>query len=584
MIRSGTDWTENDRRTFSFGDIEQHLDGVRCVGFDVFDTLLLRMFMRPTDLFSYVEEKESAPGFRRERISAEKRARMRIHKETDIDGIYSVIDEKYRHLKDREIETELRYCFADPCMKEIYDRIVGLGIDAVMISDMYLPKECIAGMLEKNGYSGYKKIYVSNEHGTNKHSGGLFNIVLRDLGLRPDEMLFIGDDPHSDSRMPMKLGIRSVRFTSARDRYAASHRKEMRILRKGCAESSVIVSLDMLRWLRSPFDDYWHEIAYRFGGPVSSFFMQFMILNMNKNVGTILFIARDGYNLQKIYNILSDGPLNNHYVYASRQFAMIFGNSASNKDRPRCILEHFSGSKEIRELGIPDNPSDKDVAAFVNDNQKEFGELLDAERLRYSEYIRNKVGNDGDVLVVDATTKRFSSQRLIEGALGNERRVTGCYYNLLARSDTENIAYADRSNGIINWTKVNVPEFFLGSPEAPVTDMTADGTPIFQKEIHEQERFRMSIYDRITKGEIEYANDLKAIFGDDIPSIGYKVVDRWMKALVRTRHPGKEHISEIQWAPDTMHTRYRGLVFGPKDLLYKMANMLGDLKWRIRSR
>jgi len=54
-----------------FKDIEPLLDGIKCIGFDVFDTLILRPFMKPADLFSYLEDKESAEGFRRERVNAE---------------------------------------------------------------------------------------------------------------------------------------------------------------------------------------------------------------------------------------------------------------------------------------------------------------------------------------------------------------------------------------------------------------------------------------------------------------------------------------------------------------------------------
>jgi predicted HAD superfamily hydrolase len=449
---------------------------------------------------------------------------------------------------------------------------------------MYLSGECISEMLTKNGYSGYGKIYVSNEHRANKHSGKLFNIVVNDLGIRNDEMLFIGDNLHSDHRIPMSLGIMSIRYASAKERYAASHKREMGLLRKGCVGSSVIISMDMMRWLRAPFDNYWYEIAYRFGGPVSSFFIRFMTSQITENIGTILFIARDGYNLQKVYGILENDPLNNHYVYASRLFSMIFGDGADNKYRPKGLIEHFSGAEEMKDIKISDGTSGKDHAKCLAENSETFEKLLETERSRYSGYIHSKTTDEGVVLVVDATTKNFSSQNLIQKALGKDRDVIGCYYNLLAHGDQEHFAYADRSRKILNWTEVNVTEFFLGSPEAPVSDLTADGVPIFQKDVHDHELFRMSIYDRITEGELDYATDLRTMFGDDIPNVDHKVIDRWMKILVKNGPSGGEHISKIHWAPDTMHTRYRSLVFVPKEIPYKLADMFSDLKWRLRSK
>lgn len=566
-----------------FEDIEPFLDGIECVGFDVFDTLVLRPFMRPTDLFLYLEEKESAPGFHKERMAAERRARKEIRNEIGIDEIYSVMDGRFLHLKEKEIAAECRLSFADPDMKRIYDRIVGLGMKVVFVSDMYLSNGTITEILCKCGYSGH--LYVSNEYGMNKHSGELFGAVLDDLGLRPEEVLFIGDNRRSDHRVPLGLGIRSIRYVPAKERYAGSHPKEMSFLRKGCLGSSVIVSMDMLKWLRGPSDEgYWYDIAYRFGGPVSSFFAIFMMSMIDSAVGTILFISRDGYNLQKIYMILSDDPLENHYVYASRLFTIIFGkDSPDNRDGGRCLFEHLSDTEDLREIGLPDGLSRADLFKDPAENPDLAKRLMRRKRERYSEYLLDRVGG-GDVLIVDATTKRFSSQNLIQDVLGPERRVVGCYYNILTTEGPEHYAYADRSGKIATWTKINVSEFFLSSPEAPVTDLSPDGSPVFQKDIPEPELFRMKIYGDVTRGELDYAHDLKTVFGKDLPEIDHKALDGWIGVLVRERPYGNEHISDIRWAPDTMHRRYRSLVFGPEEVPYKLMNMLSDLIWRIRSK
>jgi len=295
-----------------------------------------------------------------------------------------------------------------------------------------------------------------------------------------------------------------------------------------------------------------------------------------------LFISRDGYNLQKIYNALSTDPIENHYIYASRLFATIFGDDVyDGKDRARCLLEHFSDDEEVMVIGIPEDPSDKDYEGCLNDNADLFEDLLKREHDRYSEYLKAKVGK-GDILLVDVTTLKFSSQRFIQDMLGKTRRVVGCYYNLLANCDAEYYAYADRSKSKLRWNEVNVSEFFLGSPEPPVSDITADGTPIFQSDIHGSELFRMSIYDNITRGELDYAEDMKAMFGDEMPKIGHKVLDRWIKVLVGDRSSADpEHLRKIQWAPDPMHTRYRSLLFGPKEAIYMLADKFGDLLWRI---
>jgi len=541
-------------RKLTFEDIKRQLDGVKCIGFDVFDTLLLRPFMRPTDLFRYIEERELSSGFGAARTEAERRARREVRNEIDLDEIYSILDKKYLHLKDIEIETEYDLSIADADTKNLYDKAVELGIDIVVISDMYLSNEYISRMLEKNGYSGYRKLYVSNEHDTNKQSGGLYKVVLNDLGIKADEFLFIGDNPSSDRRVPAGIGIRTVKYVSSKERYAASHKREMGFLRReGSLAGSVIVAVDMLGWLgRSSNNGYWNDIGYRFGGPVASFFTHFMISHISDQVKTIFFIARDGWNLQKVYRILCDEPVDDHYVYASRLFTLLFGEDIADS---------------------------KDMGAALPGPLSE--EVLKKERARYSEYILGKA-KKGDVFVVDVTTMKYSSQKLVQQALGKERRVIGCYYNLLAHSDLEYLAYADRCGNLLNWTEVNVPEFFLGSPEGPIIDIDADGGPIFQKDIHEEELFRMSIYDKVTNGETDYAKDLKKIFGRGIPNADSKTIDKWMRVLVRTPSSGEDHISQIRWAPDTMHAKYRSLVFGPEEVPYMLTVRLKDLLCRIK--
>ncbi|MCL2607812.1 MAG: hypothetical protein FWD92_04595 [Methanomassiliicoccaceae archaeon] len=570
-----------------FEDIEPLLGGVKCFGFDVFDTLILRPFMRPDDLFSYLEDRESAEGFKKERINAERRARREIHEEAGIDEIYSLMDRKFMRMRDPEIEAERRLTFADPHMKELYDRVIALGIDVIMISDMYLPEDSIVHILEKNGYTGYRKVYVSNECRRNKHSGKLFDVVLEDMKIRPEEMFFIGDNAHSDHKVPMDLGIKAVRYVPAKERYARLHKNEMRFYNgRRCFGSSVIVGLDMLRWVREPCHDYWYDIAYRFGGPVSSFFTRFIISNITKDTGTILFISRDGYNLQKIYEILSGDPIDNHYVYASRMFAVIFGgNITDNKDCAECLFEHFSDAEDIKMLGLPETLSVNDRLAIIRDNTEIFKRLLEKERERYSEYLSGKVCRNGDILLVDVTTKKYSSQRLIHKMLWPRHRITGCYYNLLAHGNFEHSAYADRSGFGLNWNEVNISEFFLGSPEAPVSDVTADGVPVFRKDIDESELFRMSIYENVTRGELDYAADLKAVFTDDIPNIRSDVLDGWIRGLVKDKGSyGPGRLSDIRWAPDTMHNRYRSLIFGPKEVPYMLMDKLKDLIYRIKTK
>ncbi|MBO5599516.1 MAG: hypothetical protein J5897_00555, partial [Candidatus Methanomethylophilus sp.] len=115
------------------------------VAFDVFDTLITRPFMRPTDLFLFMEAEYQAEGFAKARVLAEKLARKEIRQEVNLDEIYSLMDGKYRSLEEKEIELETEFSVADPYAKALYESVLAQGKRVILVSDMYLPESVLRG-------------------------------------------------------------------------------------------------------------------------------------------------------------------------------------------------------------------------------------------------------------------------------------------------------------------------------------------------------------------------------------------------------------------------------------------------------
>ena len=55
--------------------IKKEIDKHKVISFDIFDTLLLRPYINPTDLFLHLEKLEGIDGFYTARLLAEKQAR-----------------------------------------------------------------------------------------------------------------------------------------------------------------------------------------------------------------------------------------------------------------------------------------------------------------------------------------------------------------------------------------------------------------------------------------------------------------------------------------------------------------------------
>jgi HAD superfamily hydrolase (TIGR01549 family) len=85
------------------------------------------------------------------------------------------------------------------------------GFRIVLVSDFYLPGRCFIEMLANLGLSGqFDRIFVSADHGLAKSSGRLYEKMCADLRCQPDELLMIGDNPHSDVARAREKGLRCL--------------------------------------------------------------------------------------------------------------------------------------------------------------------------------------------------------------------------------------------------------------------------------------------------------------------------------------------------------------------------------------
>lgn len=209
-------------------------DEVEVLSFDIFDTLITRPFLDPTDvylmvgkyvntLYPYIQE----DSFKRMRMAAERQARSRIKRQDillsdiyeDFSTLYNIPIEDARKIEEKEIECELKYCTARKTAKELYEYALHVGTRVIITSDMYLPKDVIEKILAKNGFEGHEHLYLSSEVGLLKSSGDLFKYVINDLGINPNKMLHIGDTWSTDIIQAQNKGIQTHFFPKAVEVY-----------------------------------------------------------------------------------------------------------------------------------------------------------------------------------------------------------------------------------------------------------------------------------------------------------------------------------------------------------------------------
>lgn len=197
---------------------------ITVLSFDIFDTLVVRPFLTPTDLFNLLSEYaneiiglKDIVKFKDLRIDAESQVRkISSREEISIDEIYEFMSlsgtytiEQLNKIKNYEKELEIRYCSCRQFVKSLYELACYLQKRVIAISDMYLDKETLTKILEKSGFNQLEDIFVSSEYRQTKWSGKLFRSAIKNMRCKPAEVLHLGDNPYSDVEIPKKLGMKS---------------------------------------------------------------------------------------------------------------------------------------------------------------------------------------------------------------------------------------------------------------------------------------------------------------------------------------------------------------------------------------
>lgn len=556
--------------------IEKLIKNVDVVSFDIFDTLLFRPYVRPIDLFLHIEKHYNAPFFMTCRVAAEWNVRQKNPAKQDItfDEIYEEIDGCFKHLKSIELDWERMVLRQNPEMKEIWDFARENGKKIVVASDMYLPTEFIADVLDKNGFGNYDKLYVSGDINQTKARGILFDTIIRDMGVPANKILHIGDNKKSDYKRPREHGLRAYLYPHLVKTFLKNNVRMAKFYRKQDDNlgASILVAIMAMRDQVERMGvavakNYWEKLGYEYGGPVIYGYTRWIEQTaQNQGIDHLMFVARDGYSLQRVFNTFNN-TIKNSYVYAPRFLNLICRLDYWKKDTKQsgAIIEYFrTKDKRIEKLaGATQLQKWSDYHEFIQNNIDIFGELAGAERDNYKAYLLKNATATDKIAVVDTITARFSSQKLIQDIIGNTTPafywsvLKGAYegvykYNQFIENNRE-IKYVFTKN----W---DFMEFLMTAPEYPIKNLTNDGLPIYDPNPTDAEKFRREIYPDVSNGAVAFANDIKQWFnGADIYLDGATLV-RWVNCLcdnpTKTDH---KNMANIKHAYDSAHSDYQPL-------------------------
>lgn len=312
MIKSLVKDILDDVQTISYKDLEGRLKKYDEVSFDIFDTLIKRNVPKPIDVFQLMEECLGYNDFCKNRVRAEIEAR-KLSGEVTLKDIYTVMTFYDDDIKDilmaAEIEYESNLCVVNKDMIDIYNSIVK-NKRVFLISDMYLSKEVIESILEKNNITGYDELIISNEIGKNKSNGELFKYVIAKYKCK--NICHIGNNFMADYISARKSGLKAYKIKT--NTYRLPRKYTIDTNKGQYLESFLSNNHDAKR-------DYFYNFGYERFGPVLYGFIKWMYEDLKKEgIQEVYFMARDGYIMQKVYRELGyNNDIPDKYFEASRR-------------------------------------------------------------------------------------------------------------------------------------------------------------------------------------------------------------------------------------------------------------------------
>lgn len=494
------------------------------ISFDLFDTLIMRYTLFPTDVLEIVAKKLEKKGIIITDFSAKRQTCERRLSRTGsptLETIYAYMLDQYgiesvsaKELAELEWETD--YDLVLP-RQELCDLISECSAhysgEIYITSDTWYSKEQLKKILTKCGISFYTGILASCEFDTGKKQN-LFSELKRRAGGR--KCVHIGDNTAADIESAVRNGIPACKIHSAEEflEQTAYFGMESYLSQLSCR---IKIGLFAAKLWNSPFQfeskdrkievSHAYEIGYLVFGPmIADFAIWFREQVKSEEPSNIWFCARDGYLLKKMYDALV-GDENSTYFLTSRTAAIRAG-VQSEQD----LYLHYSGDLEQQlwmQFGIHMDSSETQNKS-LRDFKREILERGAVCRRNYLQYISSLKIQDGNIAFFDFVSKGTSQMFLKQFV---ENHLKGIYFFRVKTgvSRFEELDILSFYDGDEAEKSVLLEDFFilepiLTSPAPSVLEFDPCGKPVYEAETRvERELFCIQ---RVQDGIFDYFKTL----------------------------------------------------------------------------
>lgn len=520
-----------------------------CHSFDVFDTTLTRAVARPTDLFRGLAGAWSAPPETclRLRVAAERAARRRARgREVTLEEIYRRLapamgwtPEQARLAMTAELDLERHHLRPVPEIRARIAQLRNAGERVAWVSDVYLPADWLRERLAEHGcWMPGDALYVSSAEGVTKRSGRLYRVALAREGIVAPAWRHVGDNQAADGRAARRVGIRAELFTAAR---LNRHEQALADLpgtdadfRSRLAAAARLARLARPDDVASPDERTLWDVGASVIGPLGSGYVAWCLREAERRgIRRLYFVSRDGQILHRLAGALGrawGAGVDCRYLFGSRQAwhlpALAFADAPASQEGigdetlfqsleavlRRVGLEGAAARAAQAESELADLPSHRNLDAAA---RRRVREALRRDPLRArvravaaarwdatAQYLREAGLLDAEpwALVDLGWSGRMQrSLRVLLGALGADRPVTGFYFALAGRppaaAGDQLISFLDpREFAVDGLRYIPLLEALTAADHASVAGYRREpgghAEPVWQRRALEERQFR----------------------------------------------------------------------------------------------
>ena len=526
------------------------------ISFDIFDTLLMRKVLYPTDVFDIVEHRlrrhgMDVPGFKNYRVQAERgdcphKDYVKIYR--TLKDMLGWSNEQMEIAMHEELEVERQVIIPRPSMAEIVSYAHHMGKKVLLVSDMYLSPEFLQEILSKHDVNQYDKIYVSASYGTNKGEQ-LFELVRQQ---NPAESyLHIGDNEVLDGGAARIRGFDTWIVPSG---IQLLSKTELGLILPFVENLNdrLLLGLFASKAYSNPFEPL-HigsvaQFAQLFLAPMAAQYVLWLLRqSKGHHFDAILFASRDGWLFHRIYKDAVDlmGIKNNPksiYFYCSRKLCISAAlKNVKSLEWMREILaeqtHHF-----LREVfgfvpkdGHEPSPRGENpdlIWSEVLEKKEDIFASSSSIRKGYEHYITSQgIRYDGNYAFTDLCSQGTTQSALTQSILPHLyglifARYLSSSYVTMGRMESF-LPQADSAHMFANIAY----EFVFSSAEPSVASVDIEGNMIFEEE--DRSPAEMKIFQEAQEAVIDFCHDFFSLCDSDStvsPAVGQFILSMYQKS------------------------------------------------------